>query len=374
MAHKYVTHNAGGGGDGTSGDPWTIVEAVANATAGDYVWIKNTGTYNLAAALTIAGTGSVADNTHIRFIGYHTTMSESTLVSDMDYGQANYGGAINPSASNAWVTFDGNAAEINLLYTSASKHNIHFRNIHFLNTAAFTVMSHVGSVNGWSFINCKFTTGYRVYNQTSVYMFGLLLLDCYISSVSAAFSGGTASGLAVIGCNIIQGSGGILCGTGSCIIGNIISGGSRCVECLGIPFIVMNNVFYNYTDVGVRTNVATGVLIEFNNIYIPAAVDDYAVNTISAKGSCTFTDFSYAYCAAGNFTVNPFNDSTNAIDIKGVNSVKDTNPQLVNAGTDYKLKTTSPCLNRGLKFLDGFPNIGYWLRQQNIACRLAGRK
>ncbi len=41
----YVTHNAGGGGVGSEGDPFTIVEAADAVAAGDTVYVKASGDY-----------------------------------------------------------------------------------------------------------------------------------------------------------------------------------------------------------------------------------------------------------------------------------------------------------------------------------------
>lgn len=71
---RYVAHDAGGGGIGTEGDPWTIVEGMANAAAGDRLNVKG-GTYTLAAALSPANSG--ARDNPIEARGYASTIDDS---------------------------------------------------------------------------------------------------------------------------------------------------------------------------------------------------------------------------------------------------------------------------------------------------------
>lgn len=71
---RYVTAGAAGGGDGSSGNPWTLAEAFANAAAGDRVNIQSDATYTLAADLTMANVGSVT--APIWFRGYNSTIGD----------------------------------------------------------------------------------------------------------------------------------------------------------------------------------------------------------------------------------------------------------------------------------------------------------
>ncbi len=59
FAERYVTAAAGGGGDGSSGDPWTLAEAGAAAVAGDRVNIA-ADTYVLAASFSPSNDGTNA--------------------------------------------------------------------------------------------------------------------------------------------------------------------------------------------------------------------------------------------------------------------------------------------------------------------------
>lgn len=73
MATYYTSSAASGGGDGSSGDPFTLAEcdtSAGNVSAGDLVWVKGDGAYTLAADLTLAD-GAVGTPT--RFATYTTT-------------------------------------------------------------------------------------------------------------------------------------------------------------------------------------------------------------------------------------------------------------------------------------------------------------
>ena len=69
---RYVTSDAGGGGDGSSGSPWTITEAFTNAVAGDRVNVK-AGSYTVTSSETSA-TGTYAS--FLTFRGYNSSIGD----------------------------------------------------------------------------------------------------------------------------------------------------------------------------------------------------------------------------------------------------------------------------------------------------------
>jgi len=75
---RYVTRTAAGGGAGTSGDPWTLSEAMANAAAGDTINIHHDGTaYSLAEDFNFITAGTATNP--ILWRGYKTTIGDGFL-------------------------------------------------------------------------------------------------------------------------------------------------------------------------------------------------------------------------------------------------------------------------------------------------------
>lgn len=70
---RYVTSAAGGGGAGTSGDPWTLAEALSNAAAGDRVNVQSDAGYSISGG-TISNAGTI--NSRIVFRGYNSSIGD----------------------------------------------------------------------------------------------------------------------------------------------------------------------------------------------------------------------------------------------------------------------------------------------------------
>ena len=72
---KYCDSAAGGGGDGSSGSPWTLTEALANVAINERINIK--GTHTLSALASVATNGSSPTNTWgCSMRGYTTTIGD----------------------------------------------------------------------------------------------------------------------------------------------------------------------------------------------------------------------------------------------------------------------------------------------------------
>lgn len=145
---KYVSSLAGGGGDGSSGSPWTLAECVANLAAGERGNCKDDGTYAQPAAFTNSGTRT----SPIALRGYTTTIG--------DGGRATIGSMI------AWNHGGG--------FT-------HFEDMEFTgNTTVNLVRTQVNSVySKCTFNNAGSGGGF----QTSL---EATLVDCFIKSGSGA--------------------------------------------------------------------------------------------------------------------------------------------------------------------------------------------
>lgn len=94
-APYYVTHDAGGGGIGTEGDPFTLVEACDAVAAGETVYVKASGAYNVQDGATGAVFNPSTAGTDIAPVlwqGYHTTINDGGIVEiDADTNNLNYG-------------------------------------------------------------------------------------------------------------------------------------------------------------------------------------------------------------------------------------------------------------------------------------------
>lgn len=82
MINWYVSSLAGGGGNGTEGNPWTLAEAIININNstvqnGDTVWLKNDGIYTTSGII-ISVPG--AYNAYKRISGYDTIIEDGGRV------------------------------------------------------------------------------------------------------------------------------------------------------------------------------------------------------------------------------------------------------------------------------------------------------
>ena len=109
-APYYVTHDAGGEGVGSEGDPFTLAEACDAVAAGETVYVKASGDYtvqdganNCVMHITVAGTSGAV----INWIGYHTTITDGGIVKINADTNSLASAAISAGGVyNAYVNFD----------------------------------------------------------------------------------------------------------------------------------------------------------------------------------------------------------------------------------------------------------------------------
>ncbi len=339
MADKFVS-SAGpkGTGDGSSEEnAWSLQQALTSAAAGDYVWIKNDGTYT--GTFTVNCSGSYTANTHIFLIGYNDINNCDLVnhISDMDYGQPFWSGPLNPDAANCWVDIDGEGASADVVYQN-SRNNIHWRNVYFHNSDKVSLHCayNVKNSQNTSFTKCKFEHGdmnlWVDSSSTNCFIeycyfgdYGGSNLDIgggsYLNMFShCVFNGGRAKMYRSVGCN------------------SIFIGGSYAIGAYYYQNVVFNNTMYNQSSycLAYGHNSYPGGLIEYNNIFIPAAKNLPAIYKYGS-GSLAYSGHGCAYCINEDSILdNPYNGQN------GLN----VNPQFVDAaGNDFR--TTNPLVLRG---------------------------
>jgi len=277
----------------------------------------------------------------------------NTTPGDMDKGGSYYQGPldayVNGIDTSKCITYDAQDNAIDV-FTVNGQDNIEFCNIYFYHTSSASDHNGVEFFTtpvGIKFVNCKFDDVYRGLNGVAEVV---SLVDCYSHSLESYFidlQTGSYSPV-IIGCVISMAplKGGIRLYSGGLIISNLLTGGNQGIVIIGDLVTASFNTFYNQSLKCIRVNGTTSVLIEYNNIFMPAAVDDYAVYIDDDKGTILYSDYSWAFCSAGNFTVDPWYDDTNDKSFMGPNSTKDIDPQLVDAANG-DLRPLNPAVLRG---------------------------
>jgi len=371
-----TTISIGGAIDTLSNCFAAMPPAAANC-GNQYLFTNKDETFT--STLTMPDYGDADKNYWFYIVGYHETVN-SDLSTDMDRGGSNYGGPFKPTTADAWVTIDGNGMSNHLFeYASPGRDNIQWRNIKFYNvdTATNTAIYVLANSYNNVFINCQFDTMRRGVegNYTHNYVF----IDCYENVLLQLYINVTDGAYLALGCNF-QGSSGtvdVLRSVSGVILNCVCNRpGAKLTSTResGLT-VVANCIVYSGESAAIGFNAVNCLVIACNNIFCTAAVDDYVIQINDDLGSVGYCEYNYAYCPAGNFTVNPFYNETADNDgwdddIAGTTCVINTDPELVDPGNDdCRLKPTSPCLNAGKGApasddYDGYTSIGVWQRWQ----------
>lgn len=133
----YVTATAGGSGDGSEGDPFTLAQALADTTASAIYWIKS-GSYSVASAAAVSTAGTSAAMRLYK--GYNTT------IGDLDNQGRSSDGSLNTT----------NFPVLTLTDSLSIPSYIFFMNCDISGSLAGDMLGNSAS-DRFGFINCKLT-------------------------------------------------------------------------------------------------------------------------------------------------------------------------------------------------------------------------
>lgn len=350
ITEKYVTTGAAGGGDGSSGSPWTLAEAASNAVAGDRVNIQS-GTYNIASDFTPTGAGS--ETQPIIWRGYASTIGDG------------YQGRTSVGA------LDTSNMPVMALSGTATDWRIN-TNYHLFECLRFTSSDVTGSaatLNGTDsgLVSCSIDhSGTGGASARSVYLgSNCFAVDCDVDcSTTTADAGifGSSYNTAVVACRIrcVNGNGVVIGNTNGSVLGSIIYECDNGISIGGIvacrSSIVGNTIVDIATDGIVTPNVdADDLMVIVNNLITDCG--GYGYNNLFATGlPRLFYNNRIDRCTSG--AINAAGDWPNIE--ANLTSATQGNEYTSASTDDYSLAATSPAIGNGTFGT----NIGYW---QNAA-------
>jgi hypothetical protein len=144
FTERYVTQAAGGSGDGSIGDPWTIAEGFANIVEGERLNIQSDGVYNIAG-LTQSNAGTAwASANLIVFRGYNSSIgdldgqgrnSSDGSLDTTDFPSIISSGSIVPNARSIFMNLNISGSVNGILFGGAANDNIEIVHCKVVNSA-----------------------------------------------------------------------------------------------------------------------------------------------------------------------------------------------------------------------------------------------
>ena len=326
MADYYVTTTAGGSGVGTSGDPFTLAQATAQAGTGNNFYVK-AGTYGVEDP----GSGAVMDldvnGTQIaknRWIGYTTTIADFAI------------GDTPPVIINAGTSALARCVDT----TTGPSNHIYFRGFQF--TGATTQAIGGGAPDNLYFEGCRFdnngsTSGYAVDVDNVCVMVGCEIDNNSNGGVSLDNEG------QFLFCKFHDNAGGaqITAAADLVVISSLFYAGrnSSQVACSNMKTFLNNIIDGDNQAASVGVDLTSGSAAGttlFNNIFfdLNIAIDESAGNTgFWCRGYNLF------FSNNTDYSVNSLYSS----DIAGASD-----PFTASATRDYSLKTASEGIDAGI--------------------------
>jgi len=354
MANIYVNHS------GSSTPPYdteakaaTDIQVALDAVqAGDTVWIKADQDYVMNGTDQQAAQFDVDTSDNVAIRGYYST------VGDQDYGGTYY-----KHSNNGWVVINANNGAFNV-FGAGDKNRLRWLNLKTINVnTAYIVYNLIPTAEqqGYLLQNCVITGGkFAVY---AVNLANPIIRDCTFT--------GTYTTIPTFGAIYL---------TTSCVRGAIIqdcnfSHGNtvRSIFCLNSGMNVIEHNIFNITGtVTTVTEIAVAGFLVNNVIYkasggnitngikIPSGGYSTVIyNNIIVGCTTSINDTAPANFGGWNCFYNNGSNWT----LREGDIVAD--PQFMNAANgDFRLKPTSPCLNRGKPtWGGGYTSIGAWQRK-----------
>jgi hypothetical protein len=357
MANFYVNHT------GSSTLPYdteakaatVITDALGEATSGDTVLIKADQNYVMNGTDQQDAQFDVGNDDNITIKGYY-----------LSPGDQDYGGTYYKDPDHGWVVIDANNGTFNV-FSAGSKDKLVFSNIKTINvnsseTYCFFDLTPTTYKYGYVVRNCWITGGFRAI--TCNYLYCPIIQDCKFTGTYTNhvihFDGLANRGTMVEGCQFSHNNAGIsiyVLGPGVQVIYNNIFNISGTITYViylgyssaGLTGFIANNVIYANTGgvitKGIDISYTTTNAMIFNNIIVGCT------KSIEDLATVNFGGWNCFYNNGSNWT------------LRNGDIVAD--PQFMNAANgDFRLKPTSPCLNRGKPTLGGgYTDIGAWQRK-----------
>jgi len=295
---KYCDPSAGGGGTGDSGDPWTLAEAVSNASSSNVILVRP-GTYPLSADVAIAGNNQLwvgvdgSDNP----VGW---WNESTLPV-FDFQSTAYTVFLGAYTGNVFWGLRVINSAANGFTTSAAEPNI------FINCVADDCGS---SYSGFSITNygralfCKASGSGKGFYLAGIapLAYKCVAIDNTIENFSC-----TSRAMLLDSVSVDTGSNttNLIATTSSkaCIVGNSVHG-SGAAGTYGInnagtgPSVILNNLID-----AVETGIVTGANAFLANNSVYGATTAYSLGTDNYEISDVTTDPQFTDPEALDFSI-----------------------------------------------------------------------
>jgi len=304
---KYVSALASGGGDGSSGDPWTFAESIA-ASAGDHVNVKDDGTHTISANWTPSNAGTDANN--MVWEGYSSSIGDGGIAT-VQWSHNSTGRVFTLLANQQFIGLSVAASGANtyqrVFYSTADSANL---------------------------IRCIISGASASIN--TIHLYQGMLLNCNVAGnvVLDSLDGG------VLYSKVVSPGNGIQCDGGSAIVNNLVirsgsTGGT------GIDLTTANarlchidgNTVKGFTT-GIDIGAIDAPIIVSNNLVANCGGYGFAWTGASQLYLPVFLRNAHYSCASGQ--------QTGATDALGYGHVTLSADPFTNAaGGDYSLNNTS---------------------------------